>query len=83
MITITKPTMDRRDIEGGRVELAEQLDTSPRGTTAALSDGSLWQALVTDGHDPLWSQYAGPGCCSRVLTSSALAQRSIRLDGEA
>lgn len=82
MIIITKPTMDSRELHGTRVDLVEQLDTCPQGSTAALSDGSRWQACVTIDHEPLWSQYAGPGCCSRLVSGSALASRAVNLDGE-
>ena len=82
MITITKPSMDERVISGSRAGLVEHLDACPRGTTAALPDGSLWQAVVPAGGEPLWQMYAGPGCF-RTVTGSALASRAVNLSRRA
>lgn len=82
-MNIKKPTMNGRAVDvTDRVTAIETLDSCPVGTTAALTDGSAYQAVNTrpGTQPPLWSGYAGPGCVGRILTAGQVVARAQRLE---
>jgi hypothetical protein len=80
-VNITKPTMNSRSIDlTDRLTAIETLDACPVGTTAELTDGTLYAAVAVTGQPPMWSQFAGPGCIGRVLTAGQVIARAQRLE---